>query len=126
MSFQSRFGTAEWLQPYTDRTVEALAKSGVKRLAMVAPGFSADCLETLEELDVENREIFSTTAASTSRTCPALTTARTDAGHPQPGRAGNVGLVEGTRRLRTERGVSGALRGPGSSAAQRAPENDAL
>jgi protoporphyrin/coproporphyrin ferrochelatase len=58
MSFQSRFGTAEWLQPYTDKTVESLAKGGVKRLALVAPGFSADCLETLEELDKENREIF--------------------------------------------------------------------
>ena len=58
MSFQSRFGNAEWLQPYTDKTVESLAKEGVKRLAIVAPGFSADCLETLEELDGENREIF--------------------------------------------------------------------
>ncbi len=57
-SFQSRFGTDPWLQPYTDETVERLAKAGVKRLALVAPGFSADCLETLEELDVENREIF--------------------------------------------------------------------
>lgn len=57
-TFQSRFGSDPWLQPYTDKTVEALAKSGVKRLAMIAPGFSADCLETLEELDVENREIF--------------------------------------------------------------------
>jgi len=58
MSFQSRFGPDEWLQPYTDKTVEALAQSGVKRMAIVAPGFSADCLETLEELDGENREIF--------------------------------------------------------------------
>jgi protoporphyrin/coproporphyrin ferrochelatase len=57
-TFQSRFGNDPWLQPYTDKTVEALAKSGVKKLAMIAPGFSADCLETLEELDVENREIF--------------------------------------------------------------------
>jgi protoporphyrin/coproporphyrin ferrochelatase len=57
-TFQSRFGNDPWLQPYTDQTVESLAKSGVKRLALVAPGFSADCLETLEELDVENREIF--------------------------------------------------------------------
>ena len=57
-SFQSRFGTDPWLQPYTDETVTRLAKSGVKRLAIVAPGFSADCLETLEELDVENREFF--------------------------------------------------------------------
>jgi ferrochelatase len=58
MSFQSRFGTAEWLKPYTDETVKGLAESGVKRMAIVAPGFSADCLETLEELDGENREIF--------------------------------------------------------------------
>ncbi len=57
-SFQSRFGSDPWLQPYTDETVAKLAKSGVRRLAMVAPGFSADCLETLEELDVENRDIF--------------------------------------------------------------------
>ncbi|RUP09479.1 ferrochelatase [Hyphomicrobium sp.] len=57
-TFQSRFGNDPWLQPYTDKTVEALAKSGIKKLALVAPGFSADCLETLEELDVENRHIF--------------------------------------------------------------------
>jgi ferrochelatase len=58
VTFQSRFGTDVWLQPYTDKTVEALARQGVKRLALLAPGFTADCLETLEELDVENREIF--------------------------------------------------------------------
>lgn len=58
MTFQSRFGRAEWLQPYTDKTVEALAQSGVKNLAIVTPGFSADCLETLEEIAVENRDIF--------------------------------------------------------------------
>ncbi|WP_236841668.1 ferrochelatase [Bosea sp. PAMC 26642] len=58
LTFQSRFGPDEWLKPYTDETVIALAKSGTKSLAIVAPGFSADCLETLEELDVENREFF--------------------------------------------------------------------
>ena len=58
ISFQSRFGPEEWLQPYTDKTVEALAEKGVKKLAILAPGFSSDCLETLEELDGENREIF--------------------------------------------------------------------
>lgn len=58
MSFQSRFGPDEWLKPYTDETVEALAKRGVKKLAIIAPAFSADCLETLEELDGENRHIF--------------------------------------------------------------------
>jgi ferrochelatase len=58
LTFQSRFGKAEWLQPYTDKTVEALARSGVKNMAIVTPGFSADCLETLEEIAVENAEIF--------------------------------------------------------------------
>lgn len=57
-TFQSRFGNDPWLQPYTDKTVERLAAEGIKRLALVAPGFSADCLETLEELDGENRHIF--------------------------------------------------------------------
>jgi len=58
VTFQSRFGKDEWLKPYTDETVEGLAKAGTKRLAIVAPGFVADCLETIEELGVENREIF--------------------------------------------------------------------
>ena len=57
-TFQSRFGTDPWLQPYTIDTVERLAKAGIKRLAIVSPGFSADCLETLEELDMENRARF--------------------------------------------------------------------
>jgi protoporphyrin/coproporphyrin ferrochelatase len=57
-TFQSRFGAQEWLQPYTDKTVEKLAKEGVRRLAIVNPGFSADCIETLEEIDGEVREIF--------------------------------------------------------------------
>ena len=58
LTFQSRFGRAEWLQPYTDKTVKALAKRGVKNIAVVTPGFSADCLETLEEIAVENADIF--------------------------------------------------------------------
>ncbi|WP_188574388.1 ferrochelatase [Azorhizobium oxalatiphilum] len=58
LTFQSRFGKEEWLQPYTDKTVEALAKSGVKRMAILNPGFTADCLETLEEIGGENAEIF--------------------------------------------------------------------
>ena len=57
-AFQSRFGNDPWLQPYTIELVEKLARSGIKRLVMVAPGFSADCLETLEELDMENRATF--------------------------------------------------------------------
>jgi ferrochelatase len=58
LTFQSRFGNAEWLQPYTDMTVKALAERGVKNLAVVTPGFAADCLETLEEIAGENAEIF--------------------------------------------------------------------
>jgi ferrochelatase len=58
MTFQSRFGRAEWLQPYTDKTVAALAEQGVKNIAVITPGFSADCLETLEEIAVENAHIF--------------------------------------------------------------------
>lgn len=72
ISFQSRFGRDEWLRPYTDETVEALAKKGIKRLAMVAPGFTADCLETLEELDVENREIFEHNGGENFAYIPAL------------------------------------------------------
>jgi protoporphyrin/coproporphyrin ferrochelatase len=58
LTFQSRFGNDEWLQPYTDKTMEKLAKDGVRRIAVVTPGFSADCLETLEEIAQENAEIF--------------------------------------------------------------------
>ena len=58
MTFQSRFGRAKWLEPYTINTVKALAKKGVKNLVVVTPGFAADCLETLEEIAVENARVF--------------------------------------------------------------------
>jgi len=58
LTFQSRFGFDEWLKPYTDKTIEQAAKDGVRRIAVVTPGFSADCLETLEEIARENAEIF--------------------------------------------------------------------
>jgi protoporphyrin/coproporphyrin ferrochelatase len=58
MTFQSRFGTAEWIKPYTDATVKSLAEHGMKNVAVITPGFSADCLETLEEIAMENAEIF--------------------------------------------------------------------
>jgi ferrochelatase len=58
MTFQSRFGRAKWLEPATDKTVRQLAKEGVKSIAVVTPGFSADCLETLEEIAVENAHLF--------------------------------------------------------------------
>ena len=56
--YQSRFGTDEWLQPYTDKTIAQLAKDGLRRIAVITPGFSADCLETLEEIAQENAEAF--------------------------------------------------------------------
>ena len=58
VTFQSRFGPEPWLQPYTDKTIIELAKSGKNRIAVIAPGFISDCLETLEELNVEARELF--------------------------------------------------------------------
>ncbi len=57
-TFQSRFGPAEWLQPYTDKTIESLAKDGTDHIHVISPAFSSDCLETIEELNEENREIF--------------------------------------------------------------------
>lgn len=58
LSFQSRLGPKQWLQPYTDHTLEALAKEGVDNIHVLCPGFSVDCLETLEEVAMENRDIF--------------------------------------------------------------------
>ena len=57
-SFQSRFGREEWLKPYTDETLRELAGQGVKSMQVICPGFSADCLETIEEIGEENREYF--------------------------------------------------------------------
>ena len=58
MCFQSRFGREEWLKPYTDETLKALPGEGVKSVQVICPGFSSDCLETLEEIEVENRDYF--------------------------------------------------------------------
>lgn len=58
ITFQSRFGRAEWLQPYTDVTLAELGRRGVKNLAVITPGFSADCLETLEEIAIRGAETF--------------------------------------------------------------------
>ncbi|MGP8306580.1 ferrochelatase [Vibrio sp. YIC-376] len=58
MSYQSRFGREEWLQPYTDKTLESMPDKGIKRIDIMAPAFSSDCLETLEEISAENKEIF--------------------------------------------------------------------
>src|SRR6478735_2487782 len=72
LTFQSRFGFDEWLQPYTDKTIAKLAKDGVRRIAVVMPGFSADCLETLEEIAQENAEIFSHNGGEQFAAIPCL------------------------------------------------------
>ena len=72
LTFQSRFGNAEWLQPYTDKTIERLARDGVRRLAVAMPGFAADCLETLEEIAQENAEIFRRNGGEAFAAIPCL------------------------------------------------------
>lgn len=72
MTFQSRFGKAEWLKPYTDETLAELAKSGTKHIAIASPAFSADCLETLEELVAENKDVFIEAGGEQYHYIPAL------------------------------------------------------
>jgi ferrochelatase len=72
MTFQSRFGTAEWVKPYTDATVKSLAERGVRNLAVITPGFSADCLETLEEIAMENARIFRDAGGKNFAAIPCL------------------------------------------------------
>ena len=57
-TFQSRFGPQEWLTPYTDKTLESLPSKGIKNLLVICPGFASDCVETLEEINIQGREIF--------------------------------------------------------------------
>ena len=57
-TFQSRFGPQEWLTPYTDKTIESLPSKGVKNLLIICPGFASDCVETLEEINIQGRESF--------------------------------------------------------------------
>lgn len=71
-SFQSRLGFDPWLQPYTDRTIEKLGKQGVKNLAIVTPAFVSDCLETLEEIAMEGKEIFQEMGGEKFTTVPCL------------------------------------------------------
>ncbi|WP_413692614.1 ferrochelatase [Psychromonas sp. KJ10-2] len=71
-TFQSRFGKAEWLKPYTDATLESFPAQGIKDIAIISPAFSADCLETLEELESENREIFEEAGGEKYRYIAAL------------------------------------------------------
>lgn len=72
VTFQSRFGKAPWLRPYTDATLKGLARSGVRNVDIICPGFAADCLETLEEIAKQNREWFIEAGGSELRYIPAL------------------------------------------------------
>jgi ferrochelatase len=72
VSFQSRFGRAKWLEPATDATLRALAKRGVKRVDVVCPGFTVDCLETLEEIAIEGQATFFTSGGKEFRYIPCL------------------------------------------------------
>jgi len=72
VSFQSRVGRERWLEPYTDATVRRLAAEGIQRLDVVCPGFAVDCLETLEEIAMQNREFFEAAGGKELRYIPAL------------------------------------------------------
>jgi len=72
MTFQSRFGREEWLQPYTDHFLEEAASQGIQKIAVICPGFSVDCLETLEEIEVENKETFLNHGGVSYHYIPAL------------------------------------------------------
>lgn len=72
LCFQSRFGKAKWLEPYTQATVEQLARDGVKTIDVICPGFSSDCLETLEEISMEVRDAFLAAGGAELRYIPCL------------------------------------------------------
>ena len=72
VSFQSRFGRAKWLEPATDSVLASLPGKGITKIAIVAPGFSADCVETLEELSIRGRETFVAAGGTHFATLPCL------------------------------------------------------
>ena len=71
-TFQSRFGPQEWLQPYTDKTIEKFAKEGKKNILVICPGFSSDCVETLEEIAIQGKEIFLQNGGKNFEVVPCL------------------------------------------------------
>lgn len=110
VTFQSRFGKAEWLQPYTQPTLESLAKAGVRKVDVICPGFVSDCLETLEEIAMECRDAFLANGGESFRYIPCLNerndwiTALTDLtcrhlGHWLQQRAPSAEEAEATRQL---------------------------
>jgi protoporphyrin/coproporphyrin ferrochelatase len=72
VSFQSRFGRAQWLQPYTSQTLAAMPSRGIRSVSVICPGFAADCLETLEEIGIENRDVFMAAGGEQYHYIPAL------------------------------------------------------
>ncbi|QVL29868.1 ferrochelatase [Telmatocola sphagniphila] len=71
-TYQSLFGREEWLRPYTDDTLEKLAKKGVKKILAILPGFTVDCLETIDEIGLESKEVFEHAGGEHLRACPCL------------------------------------------------------
>ena len=71
-TFQSRFGPQEWLQPYTDKTLENLPKEGKKNILVISPGFSSDCVETLEEISIQGKDSFLKAGGEKFDTIPCL------------------------------------------------------
>ena len=71
-TFQSRFGPQEWLQPYTDKTLENLPKEGKKNVLVISPGFSSDCVETLEEISIQGKDSFLEAGGERFDTIPCL------------------------------------------------------
>ena len=71
-TFQSRFGPREWLKPYTDKTLENLPAKGIKNLLVICPGFASDCVETLEEIDIQGRETFLSSGGKNFDLIPCL------------------------------------------------------
>tara|TARA_B110000027_G_scaffold49813_1_gene54415 strand:- start:125 stop:535 length:411 start_codon:yes stop_codon:yes gene_type:complete len=72
LGFQSRFGREEWIKPYTDDILKSFGKEGMKRVDIICPGFSADCLETIEEIAIENRDVFLNSGGEEFFYIPAL------------------------------------------------------
>ena len=72
VTFQSRFGKEEWLRPYTDETVADLAKGGTRNMVVITPGFSADCVETLEEIAMQAKETFEENGGENFSVVPCL------------------------------------------------------
>tara|TARA_B100000941_G_C28122127_1_gene358640 strand:- start:233 stop:547 length:315 start_codon:yes stop_codon:yes gene_type:complete len=71
-TFQSRFGPQQWLQPYTDKTLETLPQSGKKNILVICPGFSSDCVETLEEISIQGKESFLKSGGNNFDVIPCL------------------------------------------------------